>query len=281
MAVRILTDSTCDLPGETVQRLGICVLPVYIHTGNHDYLDGIDITREEFYQKLPGFAEHPTTAVPSPGKFRSLYDSLADEGASEVLSIHISSSLSGLLGVAQIAASETTSTAVTVFDSRQLSLGTGFLVQTAAEMAQQGCPVSEILPALEDQIKRSYVAAGLDTLKYLRRSGRMNGAISTIGELMQIKPILKMHDGVSGVERVRTHQKLIARLVEKLKSFAPLDKLAFLHSGALESVMALKNEVREMLPSREVYIGMINPVLGAHLGPGVVGFACVQARTGG
>jgi DegV family protein with EDD domain len=276
MTVRILTDSTCDLPADVVNKLGIYVLPVYIHVGNRDYLDGIDISREEFYEKLPTFPEHPRTAVPSPAKFRALYDALADEGATEVLSIHISATLSGILSVAQAAAQETTSTSVTVLDSRQLSLGTGFLVQTAAELALQGRSVSEILPVLEEQIKRTYVAAGLDTLTYLRRSGRMNAAISTIGELMQIKPILKMYDGVSSVERVRTRQKAIARLVEKIKSYGPFEKIAFLHSNALEAVLALKEEVRELLPDRETWVGMINPVLGAHLGPGVIGFACIQ-----
>jgi len=276
MTVRILTDSTCDLPADVVNKLGIYVLPVYIHVGNRDYLDGIDISREEFYEKLPTFPEHPRTAVPSPAKFRALYDALADEGATEVLSIHISATLSGILSVAQAAAQETTSTSVTVLDSRQLSLGTGFLVQTAAELALLGRSVSEILPVLEEQIKRTYVAAGLDTLTYLRRSGRMNAAISTIGELMQIKPILKMYDGVSSVERVRTRQKAIARLVEKIKSYGPFEKIAFLHSNALEAVLALKEEVRELLPDRETWVGMINPVLGAHLGPGVIGFACIQ-----
>lgn len=278
MTVRILTDSTCDLPADVVNRLGIYVLPIYIHVGNRDFLDGIDISRDEFYKNLPTFSEHPTTAVPSPTKFRAMYDALADEGATEVLSIHISSSLSGILSVAQAAASETTSTAVTVFDSRQLSLGTGFLAQTAAEMAMRGCSVSEILPALEEQIKYTNVAAGLDTLIYLRRSGRMNSVISTIGELMQIKPILKMHDGHSGVERVRTHQKLLARLVEKIREYGPFEKIAFLHSGAIESVLALKEEVRELLPDHETWIEIINPVLGAHLGPGVVGFACVSSK---
>jgi len=276
MTVRILTDSTCDLPADVVNKLDIYVLPVYIHVSNRDYLDGIDISREEFYEKLPTFPEHPRTAVPSPAKFRALYDALADEGATEVLSIHISANLSGILSVAQVAAQETTSTSVTVLDSRQLSLGTGFLVQTAAELALQGRSVSEILPVLEEQIKRTYVAAGLDTLTYLRRSGRMNAAISTIGELMQIKPILKMYDGISSVERVRTRQKAIARLVEKIKSYGPFEKIAFLHSNALEAVLALKEEVRELLPDRETWVGMINPVLGAHLGPGVIGFACIQ-----
>lgn len=275
MTVRIVTDSTCDLPLDLVDRLKIYVLPVYFHIGSRDYLDGVDISRDEFYANLPDYETQPTTAVPSPAKFHAVYDALADEGATEVLSIHISESLSAVVNVARTAAAETASVPVTVFDSGQLSLGTGFLVQTAAEMALQGRPVAEILPILENQIKRTFVAAGLDTLKYLRRSGRMNAAISTIGDLIQLKPILKMYNGKSGAERVRTRRKVIARLAEMIKSHSPLEQIAFLHSGALESVQALQDEVRQLLPNREIWLEMINPVLGAHIGPGVVGFACV------
>jgi DegV family protein with EDD domain len=278
MTVRILTDSTCDLPAEVINRLGIYVLPLYIHIGNRDFLDGIDISREEFYKNLPSYPIHPTTAVPSPTKFAVMYDALAGEGATEILSIHISSSLSAIPNVAQTAAKETTSVPVTVLDSRQLSLGTGFLVQTAAELAKLGKSVAEILPVLEDQIKRTYVAAGLDTLKFLRRSGRMNRVISTIGELIQLKPILKMEDGVSGVEKVRTRQKAIARMVEMIKTHSPFEKLAFLHSTAFESMHRFMEEVREYFPKDEIYTETINPVIGAHIGPGVVGFAGVSNK---
>ncbi len=166
MTVRIVTDSTCDLPVDIITKLGIRVLPLYIQVGNREYLDGIDITRDEFYKNLPTLPEHPTTAVPSPLKFHALYDALADEGASEVLSIHISSTLSAITNVARAAAAETTSVPVSVLDSRQLSLGMGFLVHTAAELARNGMTVKEILVALEDQIKRTHVWAVLDTLKY-------------------------------------------------------------------------------------------------------------------
>jgi DegV family protein with EDD domain len=275
MTVRIITDSTCDLPAKIIVEYGISVVPLYIQAGNQQYLDGIDITREEFYQRLPTFPENPTTAVPSSLKFHALYDALADEGASEVLSIHISSTLSAIANVARTAAAETTSVPVTVLDSRQLSLGTGFLVQTAAELAQAGKSVREILVALENQIKRTHVWAVLDTLKYLRRSGRMNPVISTIGELIQIKPILKMYDGISGVERVRTRKNALARLRQMLHTYSPFEKLAFLHSNAMEQVQLLKNEVQDLLPDVDTWIEVINPVLGTHIGPGVVGFACV------
>lgn len=126
--------------------------------GNQGFLDGIDMKRDEFYTRLLTFSTNPTTAVPSPQKFRAIYDMLADEGASEILSIHISISLSATVDVARTAAQETSSKPVTVFDSQQLSLGTGFLVETAAKMAASGSSVAEILAALNDQTQRSYVS---------------------------------------------------------------------------------------------------------------------------
>lgn len=276
MTVRILTDSTCDLPLETVKALDILVLPIYIHIGERDYLDGIDITREEFFNNLPDYPAHPSTAVPSPAKFKALYDSLAENGADEVISIHISSALSGIIDVAHTAAQETTSTQVMVQDSRQLSLGTGFLVKTAAELARQGLTAAEILPVLEDQIKRTHVAAALSTLKFLRRSGRMNGVISVVGEMLSIKPILTMFDGKAGAEKVHTQQKAMERLTDMLRSFAPFERIAFLHSGAIEAAQSLKAQLQELLLDQEVWLEMINPVLGAHIGPQAVGFACVR-----
>src|SRR5574338_531924 len=173
MTVRILTDSTCDLPADIVAGLGITVIPLYIHVGNAHYADGVDITREQFYQNLRHFEQHPTTAVPSPAKFHALYEAMAEEGATEILSVHISETLSGTVNVARVTAAQPTSVPVTVVDSRNLSMGTGFLVQTAAELARMGRTVAEILPVLESQIRRTHVWAALDTLEFLRRSGRM------------------------------------------------------------------------------------------------------------
>ncbi|MCE5257816.1 MAG: DegV family protein [Chloroflexi bacterium] len=276
MTTRIVTDSTCDLPSELIIRLGIRVLPLYIHVNNHDYLDGIDMTREEFYMRLPSFVDFPRTAVPSPMKLHAMYDELANEGASAILSIHISETLSAAVQVARAAAAETTSVPVTVLDSRQLSLGTGFLVHKAAEMAAAGSSVRDILEVLQDQIKRTQVWAALDTLTYLRRSGRMNSVVSTLGELLQIRPILKMINGVSVAEKTRTHEHAVARLVGALRACAPLERLAFLHSDALAQAQAFQSLVRDLLPSKETWFEEINPVLGAHIGPGAVGFACIS-----
>jgi DegV family protein with EDD domain len=275
MTVRIVTDSTCDLPAETIARYGILVVPLYINVGTQSYLDGIDITREEFYQKLPTFTVHPTTAMPSPQKFHTLYDTLADEGASQVLSIHISTALSATVDVAYVAAQETTSVPVTVFDSRQLSLGTGFLVETAAKMAAAGGSIQEILPALNAQVKRSHVFAALDTLEYLRRSGRMNRLMSSLGSLLQFKPILTMYDGKPGTERVRTRERASQRLVEMLHQVGPLERVAIVHTHAYKRVAELRLRAASLLPAGEVWTEDITPVIVAHIGPGAAGFAVI------
>jgi DegV family protein with EDD domain len=275
MPVRIVTDSTCDLPKETIAQYDIRVVPLYINVGKQGFLDGIDITREEFYNRLPTFPVHPTTAAPSPLKFRALYDSLADEGATDVLSIHISVALSAVVDVARVAARETQSVPVAVFDSRQLSLGTGFLVETAAKLAAEGCTVGEIIPALNAQIKRSYVFAALDTLEFLKRSGRMSGAVAAMGSLLQLKPILTMYDGKPGSERVRTRERATERLLEMLHDVGALERVAIVHTNAPARVAELRKKTARLLPPDDIIATDITPVIGAHIGPGAVGFAVV------
>ena len=278
MTVRIVTDSSCDLPAEVIAGYSICVVPIYIHVGSRDFLDGIDMARHEFYKKLPTFSEQPTTAVPSPQKFHAIYDALAEEGASQVLSIHISASLSSIVNVAQVAANETTSVPVTVFDSRQISLGTGFLVETAAKLALAGSSISQILASLDYQIKRTHIFGVFDTLQFLRRSGRINPILSSIGDLLQVKPLFMMYDGNISVERVPTRKRAMKRLVQMLHEYAPFDKLALIHTDAAERAQQLLKEVKDILPDGKIGFEQIDPVLGAHVGPGVIGFACVSLQ---
>jgi len=278
MTVSIVTDSTCDLPTETIARYGIHVIPLYINVGDKGYLDGIDISRQEFYERLPFFPTHPSTAVPSTERFRAAYNALADDGAGEVLSIHISKALSGVLDVARVAAQETTSTRVTVFDSRQLSLGTGFLVETAAKMAAAGCAIAEIIPVLNDQIQRTHVFAALDTLEFLKRSGRMNRYLAGLASILQIKPILTMYDGKPGTERVRTRDRALKRVVEMLSTTRSLERVAMVHTHAFPEVLGeLRSMAAHLLPRGPIMTMDITPVIGAHIGPGAMGFALVQA----
>ena len=278
MSVRIVTDSTCDLPAETIAQYRIHVVPIYINVGKQGYLDGIDITRKEFYSRLPTFPEQPTTAVPSTERFHAAYNALADEGASEVLSIHISVALSAMVDVARAAARETTSTPVTVIDSQQLSLGTGFLVETAAKMAAAGSAAAEIQVVLKAQIQRSHVFAALDTLEFLKRSGRMNKYMAGVASLLQIKPILTMHNGKPRAVQVRTRERALKRLVEMLEAVSPLERIAIVHTHALpERVAELRALAAHLLPQGDILTEDITPVIGAHIGPGAVGFAVVGA----
>jgi DegV family protein with EDD domain len=277
MAVRIVTDSTCDLPPAILSQYDIRVIPLYIHVGEQSYLDGVDITRQEFYRSLPAYPTSPTTAVPSPDQFRLVYNSLAEQGASEILSIHISSSLSAVMDVARLASRETTTVPVTVLESRQLSLGTGFLVETAAHLAAQGRSVGEIMPLLEAQIKRTHVFAALDTMEFLKRSGRVNAAIATMGSFLQIKPIMKMHDGVASAERVRTSAHAITRIVQLLQNLGKLERVAFVHTNAPGKVEELRKAAAHLLPPGEILAVDITPVIGAHIGPGAAGFAAITA----
>ena len=276
MPIRIVTDSTCDLPAEVIAQYGIGVVPLYINIAGKSYLDGVDLSREKFYRDLPQHDPAPTTAAASPEKYRAVYDTLAQRGASEILSIHISVSLSAVVNTARLAAKETKSIPVTVFDSRQLSLGTGFLVETAARMAAAGSSMEEVLEVLNDQIKRTRVFAALDTLEYLKRSGRMNGTISAMGTLLQVKPILTMYDGKPDAERVRTRERARQRLLEMLKHAGELERVAIVHTHSPERVAELRERAAHLLPAGEILSADITPVIGAHIGPGAVGFAIVS-----
>ncbi|RPH60837.1 MAG: DegV family protein [Chloroflexi bacterium] len=278
MTIKIVTDSTCDLPPAIIEELGITVVPLYIHVGEQAFLDGVDLSRAEFYERLPNFRPFPKTAAPSAQVFRGIYERLAAEGATEILSIHISVSLSGTLDIARAAAAETKVVPVTVFDSQQLSLGLGFLVAEAARLAAAGRSMTEILSVLEEKTRRTHVIAALDTLDYLERSGRMNVVVSRLGKLLRIKPLLKMNSGKPTAERVRTSRRAEQRLIELLTELAPLEKIALVHASATQKAEALRQKVLHLLPAGEVLSVEITPVLGAHLGPGAVGFAFISAK---
>lgn len=276
MTIRLVTDSTCDLPSEVVRQHNITVVPLIITAGGKELRDGVDISRREFYEQLPDFRHSPKTAAPGPEVFREAYERLAAEGADEILSIHISHKLSATIDSARQAASEAKAAQVTAFDSRQLSLGTGFEVLEAARAAAQGRTLAEILDLLDGQIRRTHVCAALDTLEYMRRGGRMNGAITALGELLQVKPILKMYDGEPTAERVRTRGGAMKRLRQLIAAHVPYTKAAVLHSGAAERAREFLRHIEDLLPTGEIWVEEINPVLGAHLGPGVVGFAGIS-----
>lgn len=275
MAIKIVTDSTCDLPENVIQELGITVIPLYINIGDQGFLDGIDISRQEFYSNLADYPTHPTTGTPGTATFLNAFDNLVEEGADEIISIHISEELSATIDVARTAAKEYKRAKVAVVDSGQLSLGTGFQVELAAKMAREGISLQEILDAIKDARSRTFVTAGLDTLEFLRRSGRMNRFMTGIGSLIQLKPILTMRDGQPGSDRVRTSIRAERRLVALLEKNLPVEKFALLHTNAHKKAEEFRKRIEKHLPEGEIFSMDITPVIGAHLGPGAVGFAVI------
>jgi len=280
MTLRIVTDSACDLPANIVEQYGIRIVPLFINIGNVSYQDGIDLSREEFYKNLPGYASAPKTAAPGPAKFQAVYDQLADEGASAILSIHISESLSNTIEAARLGAKDYTRVPVTVVDSQQLSLGVGLLVVAAAQAAADGKSVEEIVALLEEKTTRTYTFAALDTLEYLRRSGRMSVAVASLGEILRIKPVLKMNKGDATAERVRTTRRAIELLIELLKEIQPLEELYLVHTFSPDKLEILREKAAPLYNGEDELLAVpVTPVLGAHLGPGAYGFSCVACGT--
>jgi DegV family protein with EDD domain len=278
MSIRIVTDSTCDLPDDVVERHQIEIVPLFINQGERTFTDGVDLSREEFYNQLPDFDPAPSTATPSPEIFRQTFENLVEEGAKAILSIHISERLSATVNSARMAAEQFTHIPVTVLDSSQLSLGLGFMVEKAAQMAELGNKMEDILTSLQEMMERTYVFASVRTLEYLRRGGRMNSAIARLGEILQIKALLHMNQGNPTAHRARTQTRATERLFEWLRDYAPFERLAILHAGIQSEAEALRSRVREFLPEGDIPVVQITPVLGSHLGVGALGFACIAQK---
>jgi DegV family protein with EDD domain len=278
MSIRIVTDSNCDLPAALVEQYGITVVPLHINIGTESYLDDVDLSREDFYVGLPEFKSNPTTSVPSPGQFLEAYQSLANEGATHILSIHISETLSAVVNSARLAAEEIEAVAVTVFDSGQLTLGTGLQAVAAAQAAAAGRSVEEILQILEELGPRIHVFAVLDTLEFMRRSGRLSRFQFGLGSLLQIKVIIMMHAGEVNVERVRTRKRAIQRMIRLVSELSPLEELGLVHTHAPTQAAELWEQAAAFFPENQVSLAAeVTPVIGAHIGPGAVGFVAVRA----
>jgi DegV family protein with EDD domain len=279
MPIRIVTDSTSDLPQAVAAGHGIAVVPAYINIGGQSYVDGVDLTREEFYERLPEYKTPPTTSAPSLGTFVETYERLAAQGATEILSIHVSATLSGMLNVAHAAAQATEAVRVIVFDSKQLTLGTGFLALAAAKAAAAGRSMSEIVDVLKEMVQRVYSFAALDTLEFLRRGGRLTRIQSGVGTLLRVKPLLTMYDGDMTMERVRTRKRAIERMISLVRDLGRLEQLAFVHAHALDRVEMLRQKARDLIPAgTDPLCEEVTSVIGAHVGPGSVGLVCVKAR---
>jgi DegV family protein with EDD domain len=279
MSLRIVTDSSADIPPEQAAALGISVLPLFINVGSRSYRDGLDLSRADFYRLLPEFNPAPRTAAPGPEVIREMYERLANEGATEILSIHVARRLSSVIDTARLAAKEVRRAAVTVMDSGQLSLGIGFAALTAARAASLGHSLAEVVDLIKDQLERTYAFAALDTFTYLVRSGRVNAVLAALGSPLQIKPLMKLHASNLTAERVRTQAGAVRRLIRLLSEHGQLENVAIVHANAYDRAEVLLQQVCDFLPPGEVPIVEIAPVIGTHLGPGTLGFVCVRKST--
>ena len=278
MTIKIVTDSTCDLPREIIEKYDITVIPAYINFTDGSYLDGVEISRKEFYNKLPNYETPPTTSAPAIGTFARAYKKLKDDGAKKIISIHISSTLSGIYNVALLAAEAMENIVVKTFDPGNLSLGTGLVVEAAAKMAEAGKSLEEILLKLKDLAQRTYTFAALDTLKFLQRSGRISRLKAGFGSLLQIKPILQMNDGKVVMEAARTSNGAIRHLLDTLQSLGPIESIALLHTNASEKAELLRTQAKQMCEQiSDAYSMEVTPVIGSHIGPGAIGFVAIKA----
>ena len=271
-AIAIVTDSTADIPIDTAESLNISVIPAVLTLDGETYLDGLDISRAEFYQRMPDLRTPPTTAVPSVLVFEETYQRLFESGVERILSIHLSSKLSGMVNTAKQAANNFDDR-VNVFDSGQLSLGVGFQAIEAAQSAMKGMDFDQVVSTAQRFRERAYVVALIDRLEFMRRSGRVNWLRANIGDFLHIKQLVEVKDGlVNALARTRTYTKAFEQLISIASTWEKIELLAVLHSGALERADELTERVVGMCPNPLMIVD-ITTTIGVHVGPGCVGLA--------
>ena len=283
--VKIVTDSTCDLPAEWVRELDITVLPCTISFGLETFREGVDLSTPEFYRRMAQSPLLPTTSRPPFGLYEEVYERLGQKGAS-ILSIHISSQLSGIYRDACAAARQLPYLNITVIDSRQLSMGLGWQVVLAAQAAQAGRSLKEIAALVRGIIPRVRAVTVLDTLEYVARGGRIGKAAALVGTLLSVKPVVQVLDGeVCPVGQVRTKQRALEYMVDYIVSQGPFAEMAILHADAedaayqvLEILLHRARAAGISLQRESILVSTSGAAITTHLGLGAVGICCVLAR---
>ena len=279
MTIKIVVDSGCDVPDDVAAALDITAIPLYVNIGDQSFGEGVDISREEFYNRLPTYDPYPTTAAPPAGTFTQVYEQLAAEGATEILSMHISGSLSNTFNAARLGAEAAENVSVCLYDTEQITVGSGLLAIAAAEAAQAGHSMDEIVAMLDARKGQTRVFGMIDTLESLRRGGRVSWAEFGIGSLLQIKPVMMITAGEISIQaKVRTRKRAIKKMQEMVSEYLPFERFAIIHVNAPEAAADLLAESKALFPADATpIVQSIGPAVGTHLGVGAVGFATISA----
>jgi len=271
-SVQIVTDSSCDLPEDLVAQLGISIVPLKIRFGQTEFVDRLELTTDQFWEKCGQTNELPSTAAPAPGAFIAEFQRAAEEGASGVVAIVLSGELSATIEAAQQAAREVEGNIdVRVVDSRTVTLGLGAVVVAAAQAAKGGANIDEVSNIATDSAARTHVYAALDTLENLRKGGRIGAAQSLLGSILSIKPLIEIRNGVvepAGKQRTRT--KALGYLLKVVEEHAQQIESIYVMHAQCDDVDSFVQQIKSLVQI-EVLVGQIGPVVGAHAGIGTIG----------
>jgi DegV family protein with EDD domain len=276
MAVRVVSDSACDLPVETCEALGIEIVPLTIRFGNDEYVDRTELSTEAFWTKLPSSPVLPETAAPSVGAFEETFRALHESGADGIVCVNLSAHLSATMQSAQVAAKALDGLCpIEVIDSASASMGIGILALHAARRAAEGADVATITREVTERRDRQRLYATLDTLEYLKKGGRIGGAQALVGSMLSIKPIVTVVNGaVEQAGKVRTRSKALSFILEKVPA-GRVESICVLHSGAADIEEFLAT-LRPKIEGAEIVVGRIGPVVGVHVGPGALGVTWIE-----
>ena len=279
MTVKIVTDSTSDIPADLSDSLGITVVPLYVHFGTEVFQDGVTLFADQFYDRLVKSKELPKTSQPSVGDFVTVYEDQSD-GADGILSIHVSAKLSGTYNSAIQAQEQVNlSCPLEVIDTYQASMALGMIVLNTARAAQDGASLDDLVQLTRDAMKRSQCVCLFDTMEYLIKGGRVGKARGLIGTLLKIRPMIIIQDGeVHELGKERTRTKGIARLRRFAMEFGRLQDIAVMYSTTPDDAYDVARVLSDLLPDgREPLIARFGPVIGTYTGPGALGFGLLGA----
>lgn len=279
-AVYIVTDSTADLPPGLAHEYDISVVPLKIFFGQKVYLDGVDLSPSEFFARLSAVPELPATSQPTPAEFVAKYKPLVEQGAF-IISIHLSSGLSGTVHSARLAKKMLDYEQLAVIDARTAGVSLGMVALAAARAAREGRSGNEVLKIIEYMLANQNTYLMVDTLDYLQRGGRIGRATAFLGTLLNVKPLLHIQDGlVHPYEKARGKKKALHRLVEMaVDEYGQDEVLVYLtHGNDPDSVEIVRGRVEQRLHCREILIAPVGAVIGTHLGPGVLGLGICRTE---